>query len=501
MDNWQITQNVDLAQPQTRIYSQGWGKTGDRNAHQWTVNVFRNGQAEDITEATVAIFCLREDKRTVVIKGAGTGNTATATLTQECYAVPGVVKCVMRISRNNQTITATFLYIVVEELIPGEFIDPGNAVPNLEDLFTIAQVVLDAAEAANTAAGYANTQGDYAKVQGDFAHAQGSYAQAQGDYAKEQADRAKGALDLAYDENAVLILKEQVDEVRDVADSARETSDALAASFTAEGNFFLNAQFTIWSRGYIDVVNPDQGALLAERWKAFNPNNVPLYVVKHSNEHGLGGGITIQNTATGSGFGFYQTVETRYSELSGKEVTVTVFTSAGGLLETCQVAVGSVHSNLTRVAYDSEKVIFRGMIPAVLSSFVAFYFITGSNVAPSTFIVYGVTGTIGGAMMRLSTPNLTRDWQDCARYYLSVKNFMAHCFYPYSLDGPTFPVPMYKVPTILSYAINTPGQAPDTLIQGNWLITDQRIVYVNLVRQIQPYTSGFYSNYELSADL
>lgn len=215
MSNWAVTQKVELTQTSQRNQVQAWASVGDRNAHRWAVQVYRGGVEVDITDAVIAGYCVRQDGRTVVLKGTAAWNSAIVDLTQECYAIPGVVKCLMRISKNDETITATYLHIVVEPLIPGEFIDPGEAIPNLEDLFTMATVVLRATEYANTAGDYANTQGDYAKAQGSNAAAQAAYAKAQGDYAKQEADRVKGAVDLAYDENAVLILHKMILEIQE----------------------------------------------------------------------------------------------------------------------------------------------------------------------------------------------------------------------------------------------------------------------------------------------
>ena len=165
MNNWEIRQSVDLANPvDTPVPAFALASVGDKSAHTWYVEVFSHGAPANISGASVVGYFARPDGAVVVIEGSITGNTATVTMTQECYAIAGTVKGIVRLNKiANQTLTMVTARITVGPIDMCQVIDPGDAIPNIDDLIAMATYVIrvteDAEKAtskANTAAGSAN---------------------------------------------------------------------------------------------------------------------------------------------------------------------------------------------------------------------------------------------------------------------------------------------------------------------------------------------------------
>lgn len=280
------------------------------------------------------------------------------------------------------------------------------------------------------------------------------------------------------------------------------TVGALQSSLTADGNFLLNPHLLIWNMVGLDIVNPAHGAHIGNRWKVYNPTGTSLRFIKHSNEYGAGGGFVFQKNGTGSSdVGFMQTVETRYSELSGKTITVTAFTSNPSAFNAGLIITQNATIPMTRVNLDSTNVTFQVTVPSAITRYVTIVIAASGLAGGASVVVYGATGTVGTARMQLGAPNFSKDFLDCARYYLKVSGFVADCFYTSTLNGPVFPVPMYANPTVESLTVSIPAGTALTPVSGSWSITDQQVQFVSVQESVAPYQSGYYCNYTLSADL
>lgn len=155
---WIIPQTVNMAEvPQrdvtvTGLY--GLAFQGDANAHQWQVTVMDGDEPADLSAGTVAAYFLRPDGDTVMIAGTVSGNVCTFTLTQEVYAVPGIVEGGVRYAvSGSATITLAYkLFEVVPNYDSGTYIDPGEEIPSIADLLDAIEDMEEATAAAEAAA-------------------------------------------------------------------------------------------------------------------------------------------------------------------------------------------------------------------------------------------------------------------------------------------------------------------------------------------------------------
>lgn len=144
---WTITQKVDLARSPVSYNSQPdtLMLPGDNRGHTWRVEVLKNGLPVDIEGATITGYFLRSDGNTVMVVGSASGNVATVTLAQECYAYSGGIRAVMRCVKDGAIMAlADRAFVVRAAIDDGGIIDPGEVIPSIDDL--LAQI--DAMEAA-----------------------------------------------------------------------------------------------------------------------------------------------------------------------------------------------------------------------------------------------------------------------------------------------------------------------------------------------------------------
>lgn len=149
MSEWTIPQVIDLALDvgkENRTYTVA--SVGDKSAHAWTVTVMENGMTANITGYTVVVYAMRPDGKRVLVKGGVAGNMAFAYLPQECYALTGTVLAILRVSDGTRTVTLARATIAVEPNPECEVIDPGQVIPNLDDLIVMGNNVQRALEEA-----------------------------------------------------------------------------------------------------------------------------------------------------------------------------------------------------------------------------------------------------------------------------------------------------------------------------------------------------------------
>lgn len=170
--NWKIRQAVDLSlgYPGANVWQEALMVPGDGKAHEWRVEIREDGQPVNLAGCAVNAWFARDDGNAVYITGTTDENTATAVLTRECYAIPGTLRGIMKISRDGSIISVCETYFTVREPLPGQTVDPGETIPSVEELLdkvreceaaaeAAEQAVVDANAAvasANTAAGSAN---------------------------------------------------------------------------------------------------------------------------------------------------------------------------------------------------------------------------------------------------------------------------------------------------------------------------------------------------------
>lgn len=160
MVQWVLTDRVDLskdAQRQQVGAPEALMLPGDNLAHKWQVVVTDDGEAVDLSGASVTGAFLRQDGDTVAVVGSALDNVATVVLPQECYAVEGIMRGIMRVTVGTQVTTVVEKLFRVSQDIGDQIIDPGEVIPDyntlltqcaaLQELTGDAQQVVDAAQA------------------------------------------------------------------------------------------------------------------------------------------------------------------------------------------------------------------------------------------------------------------------------------------------------------------------------------------------------------------
>lgn len=162
MAQWLIQDTVDLradAQKQKVGAPEALMLPGDNEAHRWSVTVLNGGGAADLAGASVAGYFLRSDGETVMVVGSVTdGNVVTVTLAQECYAIEGLMRAIVRVTQNGAVTTLIQRLFRVQQDIGDQIIDPGEVIPDIDELLAAVAAMeaatvdcVNATEACETA--------------------------------------------------------------------------------------------------------------------------------------------------------------------------------------------------------------------------------------------------------------------------------------------------------------------------------------------------------------
>lgn len=140
---------IDLDAPLYKMPARTLLVEGDKLANALVVEVVRGKEPVDLAGLGVTGEMIRTGE-VMPLTGSISGNTATLTLPQACYAVPGGFELQMRLVNTADGITRTILILSgkIERKGSGTIIDVGEVVPNLDDL--LAQI--DAMKQATAAA-------------------------------------------------------------------------------------------------------------------------------------------------------------------------------------------------------------------------------------------------------------------------------------------------------------------------------------------------------------
>lgn len=143
--------------------------TGNADVDTISVALYNNG-AEYEPGGSVTLNCIRADGVTMVVSGAVSGNVASATLTQACCAVPGMMTVVMQLTSGG----TGAIFAAVYNVLPSSTDTVGDAGTIIEDVAALIADIdaavasipqdysalnkhvadLDAATATNTGAQY-----------------------------------------------------------------------------------------------------------------------------------------------------------------------------------------------------------------------------------------------------------------------------------------------------------------------------------------------------------
>lgn len=152
-----ITASVDLARGVRLVRLGRLFASGDKSAHTISVTVLNDGAAADLSGQTVKGYFIRADDATVTINGTLSGNVATVTLPNSCYAVSGHFQLIIKALSTNVNTAIFWADGTITRSSTDIIVDPDHIIPSLEELLAKLDD-MDAAEtAANTAAAAANT--------------------------------------------------------------------------------------------------------------------------------------------------------------------------------------------------------------------------------------------------------------------------------------------------------------------------------------------------------
>ena len=160
MDNWKIKQTIDLqaGESPVRVWPNAIMAPGDGKAHTWEITVMNGGAAANLTGASVTAYFNRNNRTKVLATGSVSGNVVSVTFPAEAYAITGPMYGIFRVSVSGGTVvTLSVIRFMILEGPYSETVDPGSAIPSIDDLLAEIDAMQEATAAANEAASAANT--------------------------------------------------------------------------------------------------------------------------------------------------------------------------------------------------------------------------------------------------------------------------------------------------------------------------------------------------------
>lgn len=125
--------NQDLSAPVQVQYIHGNVFSQDNNGNLIGVVVYQDGQPATLS-GSVSASVIRADGATVAVTGALSGNRASVTLPQACYAVPGVLSVVIKLTDGTTVTTLCAVVANVYQSATDAVVDPGQIIPDIAAL-------------------------------------------------------------------------------------------------------------------------------------------------------------------------------------------------------------------------------------------------------------------------------------------------------------------------------------------------------------------------------
>lgn len=157
-DRWIIPIKVDLLKGENLkpCYQQGIMLPGDDQGHIIEVTIMSGGAPAEVA-GNVRGYFIRQggDWSTVVCNGSLSGNVASVTMSPQCYAYTGKLRCVVRIENTNGpdfTLIDTIFY--VHEGVGDNIVDPGSPIQDVTELLEYLDEMQEATENAQAATSY-----------------------------------------------------------------------------------------------------------------------------------------------------------------------------------------------------------------------------------------------------------------------------------------------------------------------------------------------------------
>lgn len=236
--NWTIKQAVDLVRgfPDTNVWQEALMIPGDGEAHVWEIEVRENGKPVDLSGCTVNAWFARDDGNAVYIVGAVEDNFARVTLAQECYAIAGQLRGVLKIAKDGKVMSACETFFTVREPLPNQYVDPGQTIPSIDELLERVEDCEAAAIAAKQAVKDVNTAVTASTAATQSANAAATAANDAAEDASASAQKADEAVENLGDAASA---KAAAEAARDAAaqsetNAASSATNAASSATTAE---------------------------------------------------------------------------------------------------------------------------------------------------------------------------------------------------------------------------------------------------------------------------
>ena len=142
--------NLDAALYTESLHGTLYG--GEHDSHQFIISATRGG-ADYAFDGTATARFIRADGNTLLLSGSVAGGQCIVELPAACYAVPG--RFTLTIYNTTEAGAKTMVYACtgnVAQTTTGEELDPGSAVPDLDDIQAEYQRMQTATDAATAAA-------------------------------------------------------------------------------------------------------------------------------------------------------------------------------------------------------------------------------------------------------------------------------------------------------------------------------------------------------------
>jgi len=201
-----IRQRVELAAPMSVLALSAPLQYGDARAHEWSVEVVRDGEPFDLTGYAISLYARRADNSTAgPVAGSAEDGTATVVFPALVYNVVGNVTLILRAEKaasgNDpaETVTLAALHARVARDTTDTIVSEEVIVPNINELLAQIDAMREGTDAANDAADAANDAADAANTAATAANAAATAANAAAGSANTAAGSANTAAGAAND--------------------------------------------------------------------------------------------------------------------------------------------------------------------------------------------------------------------------------------------------------------------------------------------------------------
>ena len=127
---------------------------GDNSADRFGVDVYKNGEPEQLTGCVCTGYFIRADGITLILMGSVSGNKAYVDLPEAAYAKEGNYCLAIKVSGAGFSATMRIVDGTVMTTTTGKIDDQENAIPDIDELLA---VISQAEDAAEEIAGYSVT--------------------------------------------------------------------------------------------------------------------------------------------------------------------------------------------------------------------------------------------------------------------------------------------------------------------------------------------------------